>query len=518
MPEYIKALFVVLVIAAVVFRLAAPSLIDTTTTKRDYWRRAWVWVAATAAAFLARDYWVFALITGLVMFFAGRKDRNPMASYCLVLCAVPPLGTEISGFGIINYLFDLNYLRLLSLVILLPAAIGLLSARAQRLPGPKLPDALLASYLALLFILTVLAVPFTTALRQGFYLFIDVWLVYYVASRSIRDMSAFREVAAAFVLGAMIMAVIAIFEAGRGWLLYSSVESSLGVVWGYGNYMAREVGGPLRAMASTGHPIVMGYLMIVAIALLMFLRPAVHSRFIWGLSLSVLVGALVVTLSRGPWIGAVAMAVVMSGIGKGAAKRFAKIGLGASVASGLALMSEWGRGLIDHLPFIGTVGAETVDYRQQLFDVSIHVLSYSPFFGAPGFYNSAAAQQLRQGEGFIDMVNSYLGIAMGSGVVGLLLFIGFFWAATWLAWKARRFTDEEPAALDFSRAVVASVVGIAITIGTTSSINVIPAIYFLVAGLAVGCGGALLAGVQTWPSAAAVDPAFRPRSPVASAQ
>ena len=518
MPEYVKALVVILVIAAAVFRIAAPSLIGSTTAKADYWRRAWVWVGATMAAFLARDYWVFALIAGSFIVFAGLKERNPMAFYCLVLCAVPPLGSAISGFGIVNYLFDLNYLRLLSLTILLPAAFKLFSNSGQRLRGPKLPDALLASYLVLLFILTALAVPFTTALRQGFYLFIDVWLVYYVASRSVRDVETFREVAAAFVLGATIMAVIAIFEAGRGWLLYSSVESSLGVVWGYGNYMAREVGGPLRAMASTGHPIVMGYLVVVAIPLLMFLQPAIRSRFIWWLSMAVLVGALVATLSRGPWVGAAAMALVVSGIGKGAAKRFAKMGLGATVAAGVALMSDWGRGLIDHLPFIGTVGAETVDYRQQLFEVSIHILSYSPFFGAPGFYNSAAAQQLRTGEGLVDMVNSYLGIAMGSGIVGFSLFIGFFASATWLIWRARRVGEPEQPALELSRALVAAVAGIAVIIATASSVNIIPVIYFMIAGLSVGCSGGLLAGAPAAFPNAAVDPAFRRQSPAASAR
>jgi len=517
MPEYLKALIVVLIIAAVVFRLAAASLIDTTTPKRDYWRRAWVWVGATAAAFLARDYWVFALIAGLMLFFAGRKDPNPMAFYCLVMCAVPPLGSAVSGFGIVNYLFDLNYLRLLSLVILLPAALAIFSAGPARLPGSKLPDALLAGYLVLIFILTALVSPFTSALRQAFYLFIDVWLVYYVASRSVRDMAAFREIAGAFVLGATIMAVIAIIEAARGWLLYSTLESGLGVTWGYGNYMARETGGALRAMASTGHPIVMGYLMVVAIPLFVYLTPSIHSKSIRFLTLAVLLGALVATLSRGPWIGGMVMAVVVAGIGEGAARRFGKIGLGVAVAAGVALLSDWGHGLIDQLPFIGTVGAETVNYRQQLFEVSMHILSYSPFFGSPGFYSSAAAQQLRQGEGIIDMVNSYLGIAMGTGVVGLSLFIGFFLAAAWVAWRARRLAYAEPQALEFSRAVLAAVAGMAVIIATTSSINVIPVIYFLFAGLAVGCGGALLAGVQ-WAPDAAIDPAFRRRSTAASAR
>ena len=123
MPEFIKALIVVLGIAGVVFYLAASNLIGSTTTKSDYWRRAAIWIATTMAAFLARDYWLFTLVAGALLIFGSQKDRSPMAFFCVLLCAVPPLGSAIPGFGIVNYLFDLNYLRLLSLTILLPAAL-----------------------------------------------------------------------------------------------------------------------------------------------------------------------------------------------------------------------------------------------------------------------------------------------------------------------------------------------------------------------------------------------------------
>jgi len=509
MPEYIKALIVVTAIALAVYSLAAPQLTEAIIAKGDYWRRAALWLAVTATAFLAGNFWVFVAIAALLLIIGGLTDRNPMAFYAALLCAVPPLGSAISGLGVVNYFFELNYLRLLSLAVLLPAALRLFALRHQRVAGPKLPDALLATYLVLLFVVTALALPFTTALRQGFYLFIDAWLVYYVASRSVRDAIAFREVAAAFVLGATIMAVIAIFEASRGWLLYATLESSLGVVWGYGNYMGRGLGGPLRAMASTGHPIVMGYLMVVTIPLLMYLRPAIRSTFIWWLALSVLLGALVVTLSRGPWVGGLAMALIAVGIGKGAAKRVGLLSAGIAAAAGLALLSDWGRGLLEYLPFIGTVGAETVEYRQRLFEVSIRVLAQSPFFGSPGFYSNSAAQELRQGEGIIDMVNSYLGIALGSGAVGFTLFVGLFLSVILLAWRAGTYAATAPQVADIGRTLLAAVIGILVIIGTTSSINVIPSIYYLVVGWIAGCCGAFLAQgapAETPPDAGPLDP------------
>ena len=213
---------------------------------------------------------------------------------------------------------------------------------------------------------------------------------------------------------------------------------------------------------------------------------------VWWLTLSVLLVALVATVSRGPWVGGVAMALVFAGIGKGAAKRFMRIGAGVAVASGLASMSEWGRGMIDYLPFIGTVGSETVEYRQRLFEVSMNILSHSPFFGEPGFYSNAAAQELRH-EGIIDMVNSYLGIAVGTGLVGFGLFIGLFIYAIVLVWRARKSSEREPQTGEAARALLAVIAGILVTIGTTSSIGVIPPIYFAIAGLAVGYCGEFLA-------------------------
>ncbi len=493
MPEHLKALIVVIGLAAVVFYLAARPVAGPIVASTDYRRRILVWFAVTLAAFLADNYWLFAGVAGVLLAFGATRDNNPMAFYAFLLCAVPPLGSEVSGLGVINYFFDLNYLRLLSLVVLLPAALRLFRTRMPRPAGLKLPDALLASYLVLLFVLTAMVLPLTSALRQAFYLFIDVWLVYYVASRSVRDLGSFRDVAAAFVIGAAVMALVALFESGRGWLLYSTLEARLDVNWGYGNYMSRAAGGPLRAMASTGHPIVMGYLMVVTIPLLIYLKPTIRPTFVPWLGVAALVGALVATLSRGPWVGAVAMAFVLVAMGKQAAKRFGMLIAALAAIAGVMVLSGRGQTLFDMLPFVGTVGSETVEYRKRLFEVSIRILAQSPVFGSPHFYGDAAAQELRGEGGLIDMVNSYLGIALGSGLVGLTLFLGPFATACVLAWRTRKFSEQSPMVGSAARALLAAMAGILVTIATTSSVSVIAPIYFMVLGLTAGWCGQWLA-------------------------
>jgi hypothetical protein len=346
--------------------------------------------------------------------------------------------------------------------------------------------------------------PFTSALRQAFYLFIDVWLVYYVASRSVRDLASIRDVVAAFVIGSLIMALVALFEAGRGWLLYSSLEGVLGVHWGYGNYMSRGVGGPLRVMASTGHPIVMGYLMVVTIPLLIYLKPTIRPAFIPWLGVAALVGALIATLSRGPWVGAVAMALVVVAVGKGASKRFGMFLAGITAVAGVMWLFGRGQTLFDMLPFVGTVGSESVEYRKRLFEVSMQILWQGPVFGSPRFYaDAAAAQELRGEGGLIDVVNTYVRVALSSGLVGLTLFVGLFASACLLAWRTQKFSKQSPAVGSAAHALLAAIAGILVTIATTSSVSVIPPIYFMFAGLTVGwCG--------QWLASGSVDDALEP--------
>jgi len=73
----------------------------------------------------------------------------------------------------------------------------------------------------------------------------------------------------AFVFAALLLVPIAAFEATRHWLLYAALNDTLGVDYGYGQYLERD-GGTLRAQGSTGHAIPLGYVMAVALGLMLY--------------------------------------------------------------------------------------------------------------------------------------------------------------------------------------------------------------------------------------------------------
>lgn len=485
MPEHLRALIVIVGIAAIVFGFAERLLCSAATAVDDYRRRRNVWFAVTLIAFVSGDFWVYAIAAMSVVALTALRDRTPLALYCLLLFAVPPFNAVVPGFGLTNYLVDLNHVRLLNLAILLPIALRLMVKRAPERAISRTVGILLLAYLVLVAALFARSGNVTLVMRQVVYLFVDVWLPYYVAANALRSVGAFRDVFAAFVLSASVLAVIAMFEFLRGWLLYGALDEAMGLAWGFGSYLRRDTGS-LRALASTGHPIVLGYVLMVGIAFMVALRTTAKPRMLWQLGLASLVVGLLASVSRGPWVGAAAMAAVWLTLAPGAGRRIARVAGVCALPVLVLILSPLGESFIDLLPFVGSVNADTVQYRQQLFWVSMSVLAQSPIFGVPNYLAAPEMQQLVQGEGIIDMVNSYVAIALSLGVVGLLLFVGVFAVTGAAVYRTRtRLLGVHSQAEQIGRALLAALVGVALTIATVSSINVIPTIYWFLLGLGV---------------------------------
>src|SRR5436190_138143 len=234
MTENIKALIAILILAVPALVYLRKPLTWGAIQPADYRLRAGLWLGLTVTLFLAYSFWLFMLVTTVALVTVGRKDSNPLGLYFFLLFVAPPFHAEISGFGGINRFLDVDYLRLLSIVILLPTAIQL-----RLKPGtPRL--------------------------------------------------FKMRAALASFAAACAVMAVIAVFELLKGWLLYSSLPNFLNVVWGMGGYMMRE--GSLRATVSTGHSIILGYVLTVGLGLHLALRSFYPTERSWRLVL-ILIGA-----------------------------------------------------------------------------------------------------------------------------------------------------------------------------------------------------------------------------------
>lgn len=485
MPEHFRALVLILVIAYVAFALAKRPLTAYAVAEEDFVRRRNMWFGVTLIAFFAHSFWIFLFVAGVVMLYVGRNEKNLLAMYAILMFAVPPFSAKLSGLGVFNQLLVIDYPRLLSIAILIPAVFRI---RAQAVQGEKnsflLPDLLVLGFLATQLGLRFTIDTTTNTVRYGIYAALDTWLPYYVASRALRDVKAFREVLIAFVCAALVMSIIAVFEAVRYWLPYTSLISPLGVQWSLGSYLSR--GSFLRAQVTTGQPIVLGYIMVVALGAYVYIKRTVPFQSLWWLGFLALVGGLIASFSRGPWMAAIAAIVLFRFTMPQAVGGLFKIAAGTGVVVAIVMATPLGEQVVDYLPFVGSIETENVTYRQHLLDVSIKLILQHPWFGSFDYVYALADADLVMG-GMVDIVNTYIGIGLSNGLVGLGCFAGAFVITVIAIWRAMHSAHDKHAEQHtLGSGLLACIVGAMITIFTVSSISFIPMVYWMLLGLGVG--------------------------------
>lgn len=478
MPEYVRALIVILALSSVVFAFAKAPATAMAISTEDYARRRNAWLCVTLAGFLSQNYWVFTVLAGLVIYRAARKDQNPIALFFFLVLALPQIKVEIPGFAGIRYFFAVDYVRLLSAIVLLP-----LCLRARKLAvanGSKTfwTDKVLAAYVLLNLALQTQYDVGTNVVRSALAWGIDVIVPYYAISRSVKDMQSFRDVLMSFVVAAMLASLVGVFEFVRHWILYASAGTALGVVWEPG-YLAR--GDFLRASATSGQSIVLGYVIAIAIGLFFVLWRSVPRKAVYALGMLLLLAGVVSPLSRGPWVGLLLMLLVFTVFGEKPLQRMFKLGC-AALPFGVALMfTDAGQKAIDYLPFVGTVDKENVTYRQNLFDTSFQIILDNPFFGSTDYL--LHMEELRQGQGIIDLVNTYLIVGLNTGFVGLGLYVLFFALALLAAFRQMVRTPLGSELHVLGQALLAVLISALAVIATVSPIYHVPLLLWSLAGM-----------------------------------
>ncbi len=483
MPEQFRTLIVILILTIPFFYFASQSASVFITTE-SFTRRRNLWLGLTLSAFLANNFWIFLAFSVPLLIYAKRRESNPAALFFFILFVLPVATIEIPGMGLINFLFDLSYLRVLSLIILLPAFLFLRGQNDNLSFGRTGPDKAIAAYLLLVVILFLRGDSLTNFMREILYLFIDIFLPYYVISRSLKNLQTFRDALLSLVLAIMVLAPLAIFESFKHWLLYASLNDSLGMTGGMTHYLGRE--GMVRVIVSAGQPIALGYLMAVGIGLYLFLQRSIQQKFARRLGMALLIVGLIATLSRGPWVGSIVLLVVFIITGRNPARRMMSMAVTAIIILPLISMLPGGEKLINMLPFIGSTDNGTVDYRANLLTNSMIVIQRNLCFGSNDYLDTPEMETMRQGEGIIDIVNSYIGIALEYGVVGLLFFISFFTLTLSGIFRAMRsISDKASEEYLLGRVLLSTLLAILVIIFTVSSISVIPIVYWSVAGLGI---------------------------------
>jgi O-antigen ligase len=483
MPLHIRALVVLLGISLLIFIVAKPIASQLGISSKDFDLRRNAWFTTLTLVFLSSDFWLAMLaVFGVAMVF-GRKDSNPMAFYLLQMLCLPLASEPISGLGLIGHFVEINHLRILSLVLLIPLALKYWKAQPKKTLNWADPQVIMCAYFGVIFCLSLPLGSFLGVVRGTiFYPLIDAIVLLYLARRELQQNSKLRDFMLTFVLGGVLLSCIAIFESLKAWLLYETLSTSLGPNSAYGAYVLRGESS-LRASGPASHPISLGYTVMISLLIAFGLNTFERSRVLW-VAIGILVLGLIAPVSRGPWVGFVAGFTLFLFVAKDRSKLILLTLAALATAAGFAAFTDLGAKLLSYLPFIGDAEAETIDYRVNLMEATIQVVKSNPFFGAYDYMLRSELESLRQGQGIIDLVNTYAGIALSSGLVGLSLFIGIFATTALKLWqrlklKSKRLTEGEKM---IGWILFSAIIAILTTIYTVSPIAYIPPIYWLILG------------------------------------
>jgi O-antigen ligase len=483
MPEHLRALVFVLACAIPAFFLAkkiAVPFVDEDEFIR--WRNCWL--ATTCAVFLSSSFVIFSAFMVLLAVYIHRKAKQPLYFYIILISAAPCLPVDVGIPGLFNKIMELNSARLVSLLILLPIAIGLMTRKSSKPPRQNLAYFDICAGL-LFFIVTILSArhgEFNAVLRVVLQNFMDLVLPYFVISRAIASVKDFNLALIAYAVAAMPLSAIGFLEMWKQWRFYYIVVQRWEIQV-LTPYLMRD--DMLRAANTSIEPIAFGFLCMVAAGYLIIARTG-RKWTIWhyaGLGL-IFVG-LYSSLSRGPWLGF----AIFIGIISLAYLRKATTSILAAIPVLLAGLYFTPPAMIERflglLPFMGTVDKGNEQYRTDLLTNSLVVIQRYPIFGSEKFSQEPEMQAMIQGQGIIDIVNSYLQFALEFGLVTLGLFLAVFLglAATLLV-KALRPTLG-PDKVDYA-GLFAILISMLVVIATVSSISTIPYTYWTFAGLVVG--------------------------------
>lgn len=395
--------------------------------KREYVRAWTVIVAITIVVFLSRSLALYfcLLAVGAVwaQSYLGGGIRGKLAAFMLILMLLPPLTWQLGGLGDINYVLALTGPRVLALMLLVGPAFQLFTDRRLKREKWVAPlDFAVLAYQVLKIALMVPHSSLTSSMRMVIESLLDVLLPYYVFSRGLRSESDLRFVLSHLMMGLGFVALVGSAEFVARHYFYSELQWVYGYKWALTLSLMR--GDLLRVTATTPEPIILAFELIFALGLWTFLRGHEWRKWPVKLMYALLLACLFCTLSRGPWIGAMVFGLSLLGLRRMSAKAFTALlllVLGAGVVVKLVGADQVIIGGLSALFGSSKADLDSINYRNQLLDTALALLRQSPWLGVPDY--AAQMQALRQGEGIIDLVNSYIAIALDTGVIGVALFL-----------------------------------------------------------------------------------------------
>ncbi len=438
-------------------------------------------VIVTSTAFIVPSF--LGLVGILIIYHVkvlppSHQKNKRVIYYFLFLPLIPEFLRFVIPFPGINFLTEISYPQVVTLIVLLP---NLLNKGASKLHVRKAAaDIPVILFTAVLCMLSFRNPSMTAALRKSFVHIVDIIIPYFAISRSVESSEDFEEIMKVIFYTGFIIACIGILEQIKRWTFYPPLATFLNLDFEiiYGGQEIRS--GLLRIKSTMGETIPLGYYLMIPVGALLHLVKSKNIKMIPGLIFFLILGVSVYfTQSRAGMLGFIMLiSLYFFFVTKIQAVRFAMVALALIIGTSTLMLSQ----------SVSTESLDeygTFDYRVALIQQSILVIENNFLFGSSDFMEADELQQLIQGQGIIDIVNTYVSVALYSGMVGLSLFV-----AVYLLVIGQIYIKINKSVVNLSEkfqstgvVILVVIITTAIVIGTTSAVGHIPVYSWAFLGL-----------------------------------
>lgn len=370
-----------------------------------------LWAASTLIGFLIpQTLPSLGVLFVAMLILAPAKPVERVGCFIAAFPALPEYYAADLPFPGLNYLTTLDHAKVAIVVFLIPVFL-----RAVSRPAPahlRLVDHLVFAFFILSSVLSIRALPFTSMLRAVFDQFLIVLVPYIAISRTLTTAEDFRKILQYVYVGVLICCGVGLMCWLKQWNMYFSFVDAGSV---RGAFITRDnvlrIEGPMIN-------VMFGYLMAIGAILTAHFYGRKEQSPILALGrFGALLLVCYVAQSRGAILAGLVSAAVfyaMTRLSSGA-RGFVFAAGGAGAVFGAINVFANGFGNFD--PY------GTFNYRVELMRAGLKQLGDHPLFGTPNFVESGRFDHLLQGQGLIDIVNSYLQISLSIGLVGLSAYL-----------------------------------------------------------------------------------------------
>lgn len=426
MPYHVRALiFLIPVLVAGMALFAASGRWPMLPKERN--RLMMVWLMLTFLVFMTGNYWAYTgACIGLLLVLGSKDPASRIAFFCALVMILPRIEMYIPGPGPIQHLILMTHGRMMIFGLLIPLLM-FPDPRGRRLPIFAAPlDKYVLAFMIIDLIALSRGIGGTEKMRIAAEYILDVGVVYFAVSRNIRSFDDLARVMSAVLMATVVLSAVAVFETIKEWKPYVAVYAGLQISTGFQDTYYDWRGGFLRTSGPTAYPIIFGYIFVFGLAMLLALKRHAKSSFWFWVLAAVLCFGNFSTVSRGTWLGA----GVMLGVYLLLTSRSKLFAIMIAAAGAIVFAANSSnpniRELYELLPFTGSHYDGTIDYRRLLLENAIEVMKQNLWFGSDGYLDTAEMERMRQGQGIIDIVNSYLQYGLRGGLLLIFAYVIIF--------------------------------------------------------------------------------------------